>query len=310
MPALHITNGAAIAESLRGAGADAVVSWDDILYEGPVPARQDDATLRWTRAKFLARAGWADQQIAWQELMDRDAAMEKVDASTTVVLWFDTCLSDQLQSLQVLDRLARRGRIRDPIRVVDPTALTFGLQPSRVRPLHRAASPLEHGTLDRAASAWAAFRSPSPFALTPFSTGPTAGLPHLRPAIQRLVQEYPWTTDGLSRSDRDILGAAANEETLADAFKRISDLEDTAFMGDLVFEWRVRRLMSGDTPLVEVDRGGWGGTLSLTPAGAAIVGGLRSALEIVRIDRWIGGARLLGAPPALYDPTADSLVAP
>ena len=44
---------------MRAAGIDgAIVPWDDVLHEGPVPAGLNAAALRERRAEFLASCGW------------------------------------------------------------------------------------------------------------------------------------------------------------------------------------------------------------------------------------------------------------
>lgn len=57
MAVLHVTNGAAVAADLRALGE--VLTWDDVLHEGPVPALEP-GSLREVRARFLAGAGLTD----------------------------------------------------------------------------------------------------------------------------------------------------------------------------------------------------------------------------------------------------------
>src|SRR3954452_24704079 len=106
MAVLHVTNGAAAAADLRGLGE--VLTWDDVLHEGPVPA-QEPAALRETRARFLAAAGFTDLATARARLTARDERLDALDFSTKLVLWFEHDLSDQLLLIQVLDRLALGG---------------------------------------------------------------------------------------------------------------------------------------------------------------------------------------------------------
>ena len=60
---------------------------------------------------------------------------------------------------------------------------------------------------------------------------------HMRPALRRLCEEFPWTTDGLSRSQRQALqavghGAAARNDEL---FRRAQAREESPFLGDSAF---------------------------------------------------------------------------
>jgi hypothetical protein len=76
-----------------------------------------------------------------------------------------------------------------------------------------------------ARAAWTAFRSPDPRNL---ETVKIAALPFLAAALRRHLEEFPWTTDGLSRTERQILQGNTDEEP--------------AFMGDVVLEWHRQRV--------------------------------------------------------------------
>lgn len=308
---VHVTNGAAIAQSLAQAKLAPVVSWDDVLHEGPVPARMDDGALRWARASYMARMGWARREDAWSEMSARDATIDRLQHGDIAVLWFDTDLFDQLQLIQVLDRLSRSRIQSTDIRMVDPDALSHGLQPARARPLYEDADALPSAALASAAAAWAAFRSSSPLALQPHLSGPVDGLPHVRPALKRLVQEYPWTTDGLSLSRRRILEAARRELSLQDAFRAVRFSDPEPYLGDLVFQSYVIQLCTTPSPLVAVDDvADWDAPLRLTEAGEAVLGRREMAWRVAPIDRWIGGVRLVGEPRFQFDPKSGGIVGP
>src|SRR4051812_6652016 len=99
---LHVTNGDSAVGAIRASGARGeILPWRDILHEGPVPARLDDAELRDVRARFLAGAGSTDAAAAEADMARRDEAI--ATASGEIVLWFESDLYDQLQLLQVLD---------------------------------------------------------------------------------------------------------------------------------------------------------------------------------------------------------------
>src|SRR4051794_15902033 len=102
MAVLHVTNGDAAADDLGVLGE--VLPWRDALHEGPVPAL-GARELREERARFLSSAFGADPQQTRAELEQRDDRLAAVDHFTDVVLWFETDLYDQLQLMQILDRL-------------------------------------------------------------------------------------------------------------------------------------------------------------------------------------------------------------
>src|SRR5262245_38861955 len=97
---LHVTNGTSV--SLRDSGLPGdILTWLDVLHEGPVPAHLDPAQLRRVRGVFLD-AEWQGNVPAELELAHRDAALEAHDE---IALWFEHDLFDQLQLIQILDRV-------------------------------------------------------------------------------------------------------------------------------------------------------------------------------------------------------------
>src|SRR4051812_28544077 len=107
---LHVTNGDSTVAGLRRAGIDGrILPWRDVLNLGPLPAGLDDAGLREARASFLAAEGWTTLDEVRRDLAVRDETLDSVAAGSDVVLWFEADLYDQLQVVQVLDRLAGRG---------------------------------------------------------------------------------------------------------------------------------------------------------------------------------------------------------
>src|SRR4029077_9441032 len=57
---------------------------------------------------------------------------------------------------------------------------------------------------------WHAFRASDPAALVELTNRDLPDLPFARAALRRFLEEYPSTTDGLSRTQRQILRAAAS----------------------------------------------------------------------------------------------------
>src|SRR5881397_1709814 len=69
---LHVTNGASAGNTLRQTSlGGAVLSWQDVLHEGPVPAGTR-ASLRAARAAFLSSCCWGSRRSLAAELERRD----------------------------------------------------------------------------------------------------------------------------------------------------------------------------------------------------------------------------------------------
>jgi hypothetical protein len=304
MAVLHVTNGTAAAADLRALGE--VLSWDDVLHEGPVPALAPDA-LRDVRARFLGGAGFTDVTAARARLAARDARLDAVDFSTRLVLWFEDDLHDQLQLIQVLDRLAtgdgpaRRSRPAGPVELV---RLPRGPR-TFLRDRLAAATPLGEPDHALARTVWAAFTSPDPRSAEACALAGTPGLPDLAPALRRLLEEHPATTDGLARTERQILHALAGGPLHPQAlFTAATAHEERPFLGDATLWWRAVRL----APAL-LHRDVTDGRFALTDGGAAVLAGTAQALDLLPpLDRWIGGVHHLGAPAVRWDPATRRLV--
>jgi hypothetical protein len=304
---LHVTNGDALVPAIeRAAPGGVVLPWRDVLHEGPVPGGLSEAALRTERVLFLARAGWGDGMMLLDAFERRDRALA-AGAAGEISLWFEDDLFDQLQLVQVLAMLAPR--------VPDDLAQRLLRVPRGG--LNGHLDELEVGAAERrvARQAWAAFRSSDPRLLPALET---PGLPDLAPALRRLVEELPWTTDGLARSERQALQAVADgADSPLEVFRATQAMEDRPFLGDHWLWVALHGLGSGPVPLVEapvaptteltlefVDQ-----TYDLTDAGAELLAGHGDHAALNGIDRWLGGVHLQGNTPRWrWDPTCSEVV--
>jgi hypothetical protein len=300
MAVLHVTNGAAVAADLRTLGE--VLTWDDVLHEGPVPALAP-APLREVRASFLAGAGFTDLAQARTRLATRDERLDTVDFSTRIVLWFEDDLYDQLQLLQILDRLAasaesRRSRPLGPVELV---RLSRGPR-SFLRDRLAAAVPLSEADHELGRRLWAAFTAPDPLGVEEAWLAGTPGLPDVAPALGRLLEEHPATTDGLARTDRQILAALADGPLPPAAlFDAATAPERRPFLGDATLWWRAARL----APLLTQTEHG---AFALTADGERVLAGEVDATALLApLDRWVGGVHHAGGPAVRWDPAKRRL---
>jgi Domain of unknown function (DUF1835) len=282
---LHVINGDAAAADLAAAfGQVPILVWRDVLHEGPVPA-VTPAELVDIRAGFLADQGWADRDETRISFGKRDAQIARLEASDKVVLWFEDDLYDQLQLIQILDRLFEHNA------PIDLMALPRdGRTPLLLR--HARSRELGNPALKLARRAWRAFTAPDPHALQDLWLSGAPELPDLAPALERLLQELPASTDGLSRTERQLLGALPAPLSVLVAADQSA--ESRPFASDKVIESRLKglsQLVSGD----------WTG-YELTDAGRAVLAGERRNEQI---DRWVGGVQLTGPRPRFWwDPAS------
>jgi Domain of unknown function (DUF1835) len=293
-----VTNGESAAGTLRQTGlGGTVLSWQDVLHEGPVPQGSRAQLLR-TRAGFLAECGWGSRSAILTSLEDRDRRLR--DAQQ-IVLWFEHDLYDQLQLVDAL-ALLHHARAVPELIVVDSflgslrTDELEALWPSRV-----AASP---EALEEAVRAWDAFRASEPTALAGWDG---EQLPFLGGALRRLLEELPSVLDGLSRTERQALAAIAEgARTPPAAFVDSQRAEEAAFLGDSWFYRTLSELGRGRARLVETGDGEplpvppplSDGTvftqleLRLTSNGERVLRREADRVELLGVDRWLGGTHV------------------
>ncbi|HWI39375.1 MAG TPA: hypothetical protein VNU64_23200 [Burkholderiales bacterium] len=281
---LHITNGDLAAGVIRRVAPGEVIPWRDVLHEGPVPAGLSLEELSTERAAFIADAGWGAHAGVLASFRDRDSRLKVAQDET--VLWFEHDLYDQLQLIQVLDWFASHPVAR--LSLICEAEYLGPMQPARAARLFEQRKPVTARQLDVAEAAWLAFRSPHPAPLLEVIAQDTSPLPFLRAALVRHLQEFPWTTDGLSRTERAILGALRDApQELGTIFQRTR--EEPAFMGDAVLRWHLSRL--GMEGWIRQRNGAWQ------------LGGRGHR----RLERWLGGVRVQPSSPWRWDEAAQTL---
>jgi hypothetical protein len=320
--ALHITNGDCAAAKLRQFLDDPVILAADVLHDGPAPLVEDDAWYA-IRSQFLG--GSPDRASAIRdELAAADRQLDAASDEDEIVLWFEHDLFDQLNLIRTLDRIARRGRRRRPVRLicidrfpgVDRFVGLGQLDPRQLSTLVAHKMAVTDAQLDLASRAWTAFRAPDPSALAQLAETRPPELPFLGDALVRFLAEYPSTTSGLSRTAQHALDVlAAGPHDAAVLFEQVQAREERPFMGDWGFFDVVRRLAVGRVALVRIALGGnardlRGHAVSLTDTGLRVLRGEVDAIALNGIDEWRGGVHLRGAnsSPWRWDPARQTLV--
>jgi hypothetical protein len=296
---LHVTNGESAGTTLRQTTlAGAVLCWQDTLHEGPVPAGSR-AELRRVRARFLSECGCGSRRAIVSTLERRDRQLtDAVRAGAHVVLWFEHDLYDQLQ---LIDALSLVHDESVELIVVDSFLGERTADELEVLWPQRRAATRE--TLRSAAQAWDAFRASDPRDLAHLATQDSPELPFLAPALARLLAELPAPGDGLSATERHALQAIdAGAQTPMTAFVAAQKLEAAKFLGDTWFY----RSLAGLGPLVETTDGEplpkpppLGDVevfmrlpIRLTREGERVLAGDVDRVELVGVDRWLGGTHV------------------
>jgi redox-sensitive transcriptional activator SoxR len=310
---LHVTNGESAGNTLRQTGlGGAVLVWQDVLHDGPVPDVPRDELLR-TRAGFLSSCGWGSRRALLAALERRDRQLlDALDDGRSVVLWFEHDLYDQLQLLDVLSLAAATGAA--------PELIVVGAFPGRERftglgeltapeleTLWPGRAVASADALAAATAIWAAFRSDEPTELVEWAVRSEPELPFVAPALRRLLEELPASTDGLSATERRALEVVeAGAGTPGAAFVATQRTEPAPFLGDAWFYRSLTALGTGPARLLETEDGEplpppppLGDAqlfsrlrLRTTDEGRAVLRGEADRVELVGVDRWLGGTHV------------------
>jgi hypothetical protein len=236
---LHVTNGDCAEAVLSRAVAGTLLSWDDVLHEGPVFAGLPLPALSRRRAQFIASCGWGSPEKIEAKFVERDEALARAPEHEEVVLWFEHDLYDQLQLIQLLDWFGAHPHQR--LTLVCEAEYLGNMTPARAAELFEFRKPVTSAQIREAMAAWSAFGGGDPLRIR---SDAVPGLPFLGAALGRLLEEFPWTADGLSRLERQVLEALAGGPLpFGELFARAHHhREDPVFLGDAVLVWHLERM--------------------------------------------------------------------
>jgi hypothetical protein len=307
---LHVANGGSTTGTIAAANIPGKLSiWADSLYDGKVPAGDDEAVLA-ARAEFHSGPEHSASEVAdglrqWRSVI-ADGDYDEL------VLWYEHDLFDQLNLIQLLSWIRHHPVADKRISLVcigsfpgRPAFKGLGeLTPQELAPLLDTRLPLTAEQYDVAERAWNAYRAPTPEPLERLLQTDTSPLPFLAAALRRFLEEYPWTTDGLSRFERRLLGLLSGGPiALMSAFPRMQEGETAYYMTDSSLDDLVTALATTSPPLVAADKPGPSGpkplqrTAALTEAGREVLSGGQDRISLCGIDKWLGGVHLTDAGP-------------
>jgi hypothetical protein len=314
---LHVANGRSTTLTIEAAGMPGACSiWADLLYEGPVPGGLNDTELLDVRMRYLAGpsdlrwAAWAGSDPSLDpanDLRQWRAAIERHASYDELILWFEHDLFDQLNLIQLLTWIRDHLPPTKPVSLIcigsfpgRPDFKGLGeLTPDELAPLLETRQPISDRQYEVARRTWQAFREPTPEALDLLRQDDTSALPYLAPAITRFFQEYPWTTDGLSRTERRLLELATGDGiALWKAFPRMHEGERFYYVSDGSLAALAETLSCTSPPLLTLDplRAAGGhvlrGFVALTDSGRSVLAGRLDRVASCGIDRWLGGVHL------------------
>jgi hypothetical protein len=321
---LNITNGDSAAGTLSEAGVEGkIISWRDVLHEGPVDSSLSLEELSKGRARFISEQGWDDFAHVSGDFAERDRVIRHLDYFDEVVLWFEDDLYDQLQLIQLLDFFGRGAARGKTLSVIVVDGYIPPLSTDEIKQLDKARQRVTPEQLELAKRAWKAFGSEDPTSISRLLEGSTTALKYLAAALRRHLEEFPSTDNGLSRSEREALSAIqAGHSTPVAAFLEVARKQESIFLGDIIFYSYLERLSGRNdalitwkdgTPVIaptsERSREFVEGELTLTPLGREVLAGRQDWQRINKRTRWLGGVEIKpGERGWRWDPSDRELV--
>ena len=327
---LHITNGDAAAPGIVAADPSSdVIPWRDVLHEGPVPAGLSLGELSAMRATFLTNEEFGALDVIARSFSERDDCLRRFTDYDELTLWFEWDLYDQLQLIQILDFLADHtpeelAETRTALSIVETDDYLGAMGEERFPLMFDARAPITHDMLSAGRAAWEAFRSEDPRGVVELANDSTGALQFLPGAFKRHLEEFPSTTNGLSRSERQILEAVSQAPlSFTEIFKRTSAREERVYCGDAAVAGYIERMSQHAFPLLTYPTGELidaprtdddsrafrNAQVALTETGREVLCDDRDWIDLGGTDRWLGGVHLdRRAVRWRWDPVANRLV--
>ncbi len=322
---LHITNGDNAADLIRQSGIKGdVLPWRDPMHHGPFPAGIELGELSRLRIQYLSGGMEGADETTSHGFSHRDATLARASEFDEVILWFEHDVLDQLQILQLLHYF-NKTKSKEPnlsMICIDhfdgvPGFRGLGqLAPAQIASLFPSRNKLTPLQLQQASRCWDSFLEPEPLALQQLIATDISELPFMRSALIRQCQDFPWLSDGLTRTERQLLKLVQEGETkAAQLFVRNMDFETCLYIGDARTYSVIESLCNGDKPLLSSSDGQpfkhpyhtditaeqfKAQRLAISEFGRQVLAGKIASSEVLDRDGWLGGVHLLAGRSVWY----------
>ena len=230
---LHIRCGHDIEDRLVEAGIEGhYLCFTDPAWLGPPP--QFNAWVA-GRAQLIAeRTGLPRAQVR-EELGDSYWRLARAPKEyKRIVLWFEHDLYDQAALARVLSSFATRAKL-PPIELIQIEGALGEMSAEQLLKLWPKRKRVTAAQMAQAKAVWSALCAETPESLTQLVKKGLRDLPFMKAALVRHLQELPWTGDGLSLTERQVLhaGPARSEHPfrlrhMHQARQRITDARQCA----------------------------------------------------------------------------------
>ena len=294
----------------------AFLPWRDVLHDGPVPQGLSLEQLSEVRAQFISDQGWGEHQHIKQSFIERDNTLKSFESYDKVILWFEHDLYDQLQILQILDWFHGHYPVTKSLSIICVDQYLGLLSPDEMLSLFEHEVPVTESHLKLSNTAWAAFSSGTPENWFALLKSDTKILPFLRGAILRMLEEYPSHSNGLSRTAQYALSIIEKGDKSPErVFSQYQETEERKFLGDSSFWILLNEFLESSPALLTLSDGEMlditpkpDDELTISTIGKEVLSGERNWLDIIKLDKWIGGVHLTPANIWCWDSETNSLI--
>jgi hypothetical protein len=310
---LHVHNG----DSSAGTARDAQISgdhiaWREALVCGPAPSGLTETEFIEVRAAHLANAYSIRIEKCRAELRAMHDALASFPDHDEVVLWFEHDLFCQVQLIYLLNWFAGKelGKTKLSLVCIDEFPGIQGfhglgqLNKEQLASLWPQRREVTAEQLELGARAWQAYSSGDARSLIFLRRADLSALPFLSNAIDRHLERFPSTRNGLGRVENASLGLiAGGRHKFSSLFPAFARCQPDYGFGDAQLYRAIKRLAAAPSPLLAERNGhNWRMDLAgiflssfdLTDHGAATIAGNEDFVWQNGIDLWLGGIHLKG----------------
>ena len=325
---LHVYNGDSTANTARAASIPGEhVSWREALVCGPAPEDLPEPEFIEVRAQHLATAYNVPIEKCRAELLSMHEALASFSAHDEVVLWFEHDLFCQVQLIYLLNWFAGRelGKTRLSVVCINefPGVHQFHglgeLNEAQLHSLFPQRSEIGAPQFELAVKAWRAYSSSDARALISLLRSDMSALPFLKDALEKHLERFPSTRNGLGRVENTALSLIPEGYTkFRSLFPAFSRRESAYGFGDAQLYLAIESTMTAPKPLVMQNNSRqWLkdsvqmllASFELTDDGQAVLAGEEDFVATNGVDTWLGGIHLKGKEAAWrWDEDANQLL--
>jgi hypothetical protein len=314
---LHVHNGDSSAGTARAAQIPGDhIAWREALVCGPAPAGLTEREFIDVRAAHLANAYALPIEKCRAELLAMLDALRSFPDHDEVVLWFEQDLFCQVPLIYLLNWFAGRelGATKLSLICINEFPGIQGfhglgqLNEDQLASLYPRRHEVTATQLALGAKAWRAYSSDDARSLISLLREDLSPLPFLRKALERHLERFPSTHNGLGRVENASLALiAAGLRKFSSLFPAFARRQPDYGFGDAQLYRAIQRLAAAPSPLLrERNRHTWHMDLAgiflssfeITERGQAAIAGAEDFVARNGIDLWLGGLHLQGQESA------------